>query len=109
VPDENPSSLGTFDMPLRFLGQYGDKETGLAYNMARDDDAGVGRYVQSDPIGLDGGLNTYAYVLGNPLSYVDPKDSLEASLAGHTILLFSPKCAARDLILAQLYEARCGD
>jgi RHS repeat-associated protein len=72
VPDENPSGLGAFDLPLRFPGQYADKETNLSYNYYRDYDPSIGRYRQSDPIGLNGGINTYAYVGGNPVGGIDP-------------------------------------
>jgi hypothetical protein len=47
-------------------------ETGKHYNYVRDYDPSIGRYIESDPIGLKGGLNTYSYVKGNPLALSDP-------------------------------------
>ena len=79
VANENPSSLGAFTFNPRFPGQYFDKETNNHYNYHRDYSPEIGRYIESDPIGLKGGINTYSYVRGNPLTSVDPLGLLKWS------------------------------
>ena len=71
--NEDPDNDGMATIiNLRFAGQYYDAETALHYNYFRYYDPSTGRYVTSDPVGLLAGTNTYAYVGGNPLFYIDP-------------------------------------
>jgi RHS repeat-associated protein len=93
--NDNPSGLGTFTLDLRFPGQIAMPESGLYQNYFRDYDYQTGRYVQSDPIGLDGGINTYAYALANPITFYDQKGLVPGPNTGMKKLPSShPHCTA---------------
>ncbi len=81
-------TVNTVTNNLRFPGQYYDAETQQHYNYFRDYDPNTGRYVQSDPIGLTGGLNTYVYAINNPVLY---KDTLGLLYAPQYSGNFKPK------------------
>ncbi|WP_163836819.1 RHS repeat protein [Spartinivicinus ruber] len=70
---------------LRFPGQLADTESGLFYNYYRDYDPTLGRYIESDPIGLAGGLNTFVYVSNNPLKFIDPDGLKKKFPANHPV------------------------
>jgi RHS repeat-associated protein len=71
-PFGNGQPSGTFTYGLRFPGQFYDQNAGLHYNYFRDYDPRTGRYIQSDPVGLAGGINTYSYVAQSPVNLADP-------------------------------------
>ncbi|MBA3676737.1 MAG: EndoU domain-containing protein [Sphingosinicella sp.] len=67
-----PLSPASIAQDLRLPGQFMQGESGLYQNWMRDYDPSLGRYIQSDPIGLAGGSNLFAYANGNPNKYIDP-------------------------------------
>ncbi|HEX7339335.1 MAG TPA: RHS repeat-associated core domain-containing protein, partial [Rhodanobacteraceae bacterium] len=67
---------GSYAFNLRFPGQYHDALTGTNYNIHRDYSPAQGRYVESDPLGLAAGMDTYVYVGNDPLVRVDPQGRL---------------------------------
>ena len=83
-PNDTSRGQVTFSFNHRFPGQYHDKEMNLNHNYYRDYDPHTGRYLQSDPIGLEGGVSTYVYVNGNPISLFDPLGLLPRGLQADT-------------------------
>ena len=104
--NDDPDNDGTVTtINLRFPGQYYDVETGLHYNYFRDYDPSIGRYVQSDPIGLYDGTNTYAYAYASPLVNSDPTGEFVPMLVGAAIgagleYLTNPCASVSDILLA---------
>ena len=93
-PFGESKASGDISFNLRFPGQYFDNETGTHYNINRDYNPVTGRYIQSDPIGFDGGVNGFGYVGGSPISSVDLRGlrkltygevQLASSIFGNTI------------------------
>jgi RHS repeat-associated protein len=70
--EKQPTSTIGYVLNLRYPGQYFDAESGTNYNINRTYEPTTGRYLQSDPIGFDGGISTYGYVNLNPLNGIDP-------------------------------------
>lgn len=76
-PNEDPDGdLKNFTLNLRFPGQYYDAETKLHYNYFRTYDPETGRYLESDPIGLNGGPNVFTYAENVPVQFIDPRGLL---------------------------------
>jgi RHS repeat-associated protein len=63
----------TSGVVYRFAGTRLDAETGLYYARARMYDPAIGRFLQTDPIGLRGGTNLYAYVGNDAINLTDPR------------------------------------
>ena len=83
TPFGETKPTGTLEFNLRFAGQYFDNETATHYNINRDYNPITGRYIQSDPIGLDGGVSTFAYVSGNPVMMVDLEGLVDMNFIPH--------------------------
>jgi RHS repeat-associated protein len=93
---EQQPANGSYSYNPRFAGQYSDVETGLSNNVNRDYDAATGRYIQSDPSGLAGGISTYATVNNNPLSYTDPLGLQSTAQCLNPVN--APACAAAGML-----------
>jgi RHS repeat-associated protein len=72
APYGGATGTGTTDTTFQFTGRENDGAANLYYYRARYYNAAQGRFISEDPIRLRGGINTYAYVGGNPAMWIDP-------------------------------------
>jgi RHS repeat-associated protein len=79
---------------LRLPGQEWDLESTFNHNGFRDYAATLTRYIETDPIGLAGGMNTYQYVRGNPFKYVDPAGEIDPYKGMQVFCLVTKLCIA---------------
>lgn len=100
-PEEDPDGDGlVFNLDLRLPGQQFDSVTGFHYNYFRDYDPTTGRYVESDPIGLAGGMSTYGYADGSPLVYGDPEGLMAGYVMRVGVRVFAPRLLTRSAMNA---------
>jgi len=101
VVESDPDADGVaVEFNPRLPGQYADAESGLHYNYLRDYDPQTGRYLQSDPLGVDGGTNLFLYVNANPLNYADPTG--EAGPAAGAVAAVALLCARNPRLCAAI-------
>ena len=93
---------GTIGQAFGFGGYLNHSASGLSLAWFREYDSGVGRWLSRDPLGEAAGLNLYAYVLGDPINYLDPLGLDDVSSAG---LSRGPDAvSSTGLSLGPLYE-----
>lgn len=105
----NGAPTGSATVNLRFAGQYYDGESDLHYNWNRYYDPETGRYISSDPIGLDGGLNTFGYVSANPVMFIDPEGLSGQAIVGGTVLWLGSYIAVQTCALITACKEHYGE
>ena len=103
----NVTTTTWFDLNVRFPGQYYDSEDQVSHNGNRDYSEVLGRYIESDPIGLAGGVNTYAYVNDNPTNSIDP--SGEEGIGQWTYLAGSPDAQDYQRAISGCYDKQANE
>ena len=98
-------------LSLRLPGQTEDPESGLHYNHRRYYDPDTGRYLTSDPLGLAGGINTYAYVMGDPVNAIDPTGEIAPAVgaAAAAAARAYARCFAKCMLQSVAKDAVTGE